>query len=50
MDIKNISFFCILFLLIFINEMSNLILNNELRSARLRSYIYMYLQRDILSQ
>ena len=31
-----------LFLLIFINEICDFISNDELRSARLRSYIYIY--------
>ena len=30
--------------------MYDLVLNEELRSAQFRSYMYMYFQRDILSQ
>ena len=30
--------------------MYDLVLNDEFRSARLRSYTYMYFQRDISSQ
>ena len=39
---SQVSFFCTLFLLIFINEICDFISNDELRSARLRSYIYIY--------